>query len=171
MKGFAAMICLFALVVAVAMPEAPGVDQGGAGEILVDAADAAPSSTASHANIYGAVAFERGPGGHFYTSAEVDGRGVRFLVDTGATGVVLTEASARQVGIALDPASYQIVGRQVSGEIRGQFVTLSSVRVGDKRVDNVAGVVVEGAQENLLGQSYLTRAGRIEMDGDTMTLR
>ncbi|MCJ7421089.1 retropepsin-like aspartic protease family protein [Sphingomicrobium astaxanthinifaciens] len=176
MRGFALIICLFALIVALAMPDLPSEAAAGeAGGVEVNhvAAPAAPASAppAAPANIHGAVAFERGPGGHFWTLADVGGTSVRFLVDTGATGVVLTEADARRAGIVLDPQRYRVVGRQVSGEVRGQFVTLPSVRVGDKRVTDVAGIVVEGARESLLGQSFLTRAGRIEMEGGRMLLR
>ncbi|MCJ8191254.1 retropepsin-like aspartic protease family protein [Sphingomicrobium aestuariivivum] len=169
MRVFAFTVILLALGVAFVMPD-EGLEASGEAETVMVEPQAAPPAPTPAANVYGAVSFERGPGGHFWTDAEVEYGHVRFLVDTGATGVVLTEEDARRVGIRLDPSSYRVVGRQVSGDVRGQFVTLRWISVGGRRVDNVEGIVVEGAHLSLLGQSFLSRAGRIEMQGDRMML-
>src|ERR671913_1996463 len=58
---------------------------------------------------------ERSSSGHFYTHAKVNGQLVRFLVDTGATGVALTVADAERVGIDVNPASFEIVGEGAAG--------------------------------------------------------
>src|SRR5687768_6327358 len=75
---------------------------------------------------------ERSPSGHFYTHAKVNGELVRFLVDTGATGVALTVEDAKRVGIKVDPSSFEVVGEGASGLVRGQLVTLDSVEVEGK---------------------------------------
>ena len=85
------------------------------------------------------------------------------MVDTGATGVALTEGDARRLGIALDPANYQVVGSGASGAVYGQFVTLDSVSLDGKRVEQVSGAVLKGSEVSLLGQSFLSRMGHIEM--------
>lgn len=109
--------------------------------------------------------------GHFFARALVNGQGVDFLVDTGASGVALTEADARRIGIPLDPANYAVIGSGASGEVRGQLVTLGSVALDGKRVEQVSGAVLEGAEISLLGQSFLSRMGRIEISGDRMIIR
>lgn len=114
---------------------------------------------------------ERSPSGHFYTHAKVNGQLVRFLVDTGATGVALTLADAERVGIDVDPASFEIVGEGASGPVRGKLVMLDSVEVEGKLVNDVSGAVLEGSNLSLLGQSYLTRMGEVQMTGDYMILR
>ena len=114
---------------------------------------------------------ERSPSGHFYTHAKVNGELVRFLVDTGATGVALTAADAERVGIAFDPAAFEIVGEGASGPVRGKRVMIDSVEVEGKLVNDVTGVVLADSSLSLLGQSYLTRMGEVHMSGDYMQLR
>jgi aspartyl protease family protein len=114
---------------------------------------------------------ERSPSGHFYTHAKVNGELVRFLVDTGATGVALTVEDAERVGIKVDPRNFEIVGEGASGPVRGQLVTLGSVEVEGKLVNDVSGAVLENSSLSLLGQSYLTRMGEVQMTGDYMLLK
>jgi aspartyl protease family protein len=114
---------------------------------------------------------ERSPSGHFYTHAKVNGELVRFLVDTGATGVALTVEDAERVGIKVDPSTFEVVGEGASGPVRGRLVMLDSVEVEGKLVNDVRGAVLEGSRLSLLGQSYLTRMGEVQMSGDYMLLK
>ena len=109
--------------------------------------------------------------GHFFARALVNGQSVDFIVDTGASAVALTEADARRVGIALDPSNYTVVGSGASGEVMGQPVTLDSVSLDGKRVEQVSGAVLQGSEISLLGQSFLARMGHIEITGDRMIIR
>src|SRR3712207_5594110 len=110
---------------------------------------------------------ERSEGGHFYANDEVDGQLVRFLVDTGATGVALTEADAERVGLHFDRGEYEQVGMGASGPVRGKFVTLDKVSLDGKAAHNVEGAILEGGDMSLLGQNYLGRFS-VEMRGDEM---
>jgi len=113
----------------------------------------------------------RGPDGHFYADAKVNGVTVHFLVDTGATGVALSAADARRVGLPFFSSEFAAVGRGASGEVRGKLVTLDRVSLGGKSVDNVSGAILEGSEMSLLGQSFLSRMGTIEMTADRMVIR
>lgn len=114
---------------------------------------------------------EREANGHFYVHAKVNGELVRFLVDTGASGVALTEKDARRVGLVFSPSEFEEVGQGAAGPIRGKLVSLKSVEVDGKKVTDVRGVVLQGSELSLLGQSYLSRIGEVEMRGDYMVLR
>ena len=114
---------------------------------------------------------ERSPSGHFYTHAKVNGQLVRFLVDTGAFGVALTVDDAKRVGIDVDPSSFEVVGEGASGPVRGKLVTVDSVEVEGKLVNDVQGAVLANSDISLLGQSYLTRMGEVQMTGEYMILR
>jgi aspartyl protease family protein len=114
---------------------------------------------------------QRHDNGHFFARAQVNGQSVDFIVDTGATSVALTEGDARRLGISLDPANYQVVGSGASGAVYGQFVTLDSVSLDGKRVEQVSGAVLKGSEVSLLGQSFLSRMGHIEISGDRMVIR
>jgi aspartyl protease family protein len=114
---------------------------------------------------------ERGPGGHFYADAQVNGMSVHFLVDTGASGVALTVADAQRVGLQFSPSEFTAVGRGASGEVRGKLITLDRVTLNGRTVENVSGAIIEGGDTSLLGQSFLTRMGTLEMSGERMTIR
>ena len=77
--------------------------------------------------------------GHFYVHAKVNGQLVRFVVDTGATMVALTEEDAERVGLKVDPSTFQIVGEGAGGPVRGQDVRLGSIEVDGKLVNDVEG--------------------------------
>lgn len=111
------------------------------------------------------------PNGHFRTMALVNGQPVEFIVDTGATTIALTIADARRIGIAIDPSSFTEVGMGAGGPVRGQQVTIESVSVDGREVRTLTGVVLEGLQDSLLGQAYLSRIGEVRMSGGVMILR
>lgn len=119
----------------------------------------------------GTVTLPRGPGGHFYADATINGRRVRTLVDTGATTVALSVEDARAVGIDVDPANFYVIGSGASGAVRGLPVRLQEVSVGGHRIANVDAAVLEGLDGTLLGQSYLSRLDSVEISGDTMRLK
>jgi aspartyl protease family protein len=112
----------------------------------------------------------RGPSGHFYATARVNGQPVEFVVDTGATTVALTVADARRIGIPVNPAEFQIVGSGASGPVRGQTVTIDRVDLDGKEVRSISGVVLEGLDVSLLGQSYLSQITGVTMSADEMIL-
>jgi aspartyl protease family protein len=109
--------------------------------------------------------------GHFYADAQVNGTTVHFLVDTGASGVALSVADARRVGLPFFSSEFTSVGRGASGDVRGKMVMLDRVTLGGKSVDNVGGAILEGGEMSLLGQSFLSRMGTIEMTSDQMVIR
>lgn len=114
---------------------------------------------------------DRAPDGHFYADAQVNGTPVRFMVDTGATGVALSAEDAQRVGLPFFSSEFTAVGRGASGEVRGKIVTLDRVTLGGKSVDNVGGAILEGSEMSLLGQTFLSQMGTIEISGDKMVIR
>lgn len=114
---------------------------------------------------------EREANGHFYVNAKVNGELVHFIVDTGATGVALTEEDARRVGLAFSPSEFEYVGEGAAGPVRGKLVTIDKIEVDGKTVEDVSGAVLQGGELSLLGQSYLSRMGEVQMRGDYMVLR
>ena len=130
---------------------------------------AAVSTAAGQGDEPRETVLERSDGGHFYAHVEVNGELVRFLVDTGATGVALTERDAERIGLQFDRRSYEQVGVGASGPVRGKFVTLAKVSLDGKAAHNLEGAILEGSDMSLLGQDYLGRFS-VEMRGDTMRI-
>ena len=115
---------------------------------------------------------ERESNGHFYTHAKINDRElIHFVVDTGATDVVLTVDDARRLGIPVNPAEFMVIGEGAGGPVRGKGITLDSVEIDGKRVENVRAAILERTTLSLLGQSYLSRMGEVEMSGDYMVLK
>ena len=112
---------------------------------------------------------ERAADGHFYADAMVNGASVHFLIDTGASMVALTPADAQRAGIALpsDRATAQGAG----GAIEVTPVIIERIAIGPLEARGVAGAVVRELPISLLGQSFLSQVGRVEISGDRMTLR
>lgn len=117
------------------------------------------------------VTLIRSPDGHFYAEAQVNGTPIQFLIDTGASGVALSADDARRAGLSFSSGEFSSVGSGASGEVRGKLITLDRVTLGGKSVDNVSGAILEGSEMSLLGQSFLTRMGSIEITGDRMVIR
>jgi len=109
--------------------------------------------------------------GHFYVNAKVNGQPIRFVVDTGASAVALTQEDALRAGIQFSPSEFTEIGEGASGAVRGEHVTISSVDIDGKKVDHVTGVILADSNLSLLGQSYLSRMGEVDMEGDYMVLR
>ena len=107
--------------------------------------------------------------GHFVASGTVDGQTVRFLVDTGASTVVLSGKEARRLGLNYLRALRAIV-QTANGTASVYRITLDTVRVGEIVMHNVDAAVTErDLPVMLLGMSFLNRT-EMKRDGDVMTL-
>ena len=113
---------------------------------------------------------DRSGGGHFLAVADVNGEPIRFVVDTGADMVALTEEDALRAHVDFDPNQFVIVGRGAGGPVRGQEVRIGKIVLDGKRATDVYGVVLEGADMSLLGHSYLRHISDVQIKGDKMIL-
>lgn len=108
-------------------------------------------------------------GGHFLTSGNINGRAVRFIVDTGATNVSLSETEAQRLGIDFAKAQRGLANT-ANGQVVAHRVSLGSVRVGDVTVYNVDATIVPAQMDMiLLGNSFLSRF-QMKRENDTLTL-
>lgn len=115
---------------------------------------------------YGVVTLFRGSDGHFHVNAEVDGKYVEFLVDTGASDVVLTDFDARRLGLDMRALNYNVPYHTANGIVYAAQVTLGEISVGSVSVRNVRASVNSGEMEqSLLGMSFLTRLSSFEVSG------
>jgi aspartyl protease family protein len=110
--------------------------------------------------------------GHYWAQANVNGRWIRFLVDTGASAVALTAADARRLGVDLDGLDYSRPVMTASGQTRAAQIRLDNVTVAGARVEDVDALVVrEGLSTSLLGMTYLGRLSRFEATRTALILR
>lgn len=111
--------------------------------------------------------------GHFETAAEVNGRSIDVMVDTGATMVALTFEDAERAGIYPSPADFTHRVSTANGTGRVAPVTIDRLTIGDITVRDVRAAVVERGklQQTLLGMSFLGRLSRFEMRAGTLVLQ
>ncbi len=110
-----------------------------------------------------------GPGGHFVSSGTINGRAVRFVVDTGATNVAMSEAVARSIGLDFAKGERGFVNT-ANGQVVAHRVSLREVRVGDVTVYNVDATIVPAMMDMvLLGNSFLSRF-QMKRDADVLVL-
>lgn len=113
----------------------------------------------------------RRPDGHFHADVAVNDTRVRFIVDTGASDVVLSRADAARVGIDVDGLSFTGRARTANGVVATAPVRLGVVRFGGfTDIDVPASVNAGELESSLLGMAYLDRFERIEIAGDRMLL-
>lgn len=115
---------------------------------------------------------QRSADGMFYLTAHINGRPVRFLIDTGASMVVLSSRDARATGLAKGEIDYHGSVRTVNGEARVAPVSIDRIRIAGRNLDNVdAAIVEDGIGVSLLGQNALGRLSSMSIEGDQLTLR
>ena len=162
-------IAIFALIVAAIVPRlaATAVGTHGAPNApnAIKAQTATTATTASSA--YGRTFTVRADNrGHFQVEGRIDGRRLDFLVDTGATKIVISEREAARVGIHPARRDYTGVSQTANGTGRYAPTQLNMVEVGGLIVYNVAAAIVPDEAlggGNLLGMSFLTRLRRFEI--------
>jgi aspartyl protease family protein len=112
------------------------------------------------------------PDGHFILYGQVNGQTVRFLVDTGASGIVLSPADARRVG--LDPAglNYSRAAETANGVGLSAPFTADTLAVGAIRFSDVEMEVNQAPMSvSLLGMTFFRRLESFRMEGGRLYLR
>ncbi len=119
----------------------------------------------------GTVEIPRGNDGHYALTLDINGTPVDFLVDTGASQMVLSQRDAARVGIDLGTLAYLGQAQTANGTVRTAAVRLETVTLGEISDTGLRAVVNEGdIDASLLGMTYLNLFERIEIQGDRMLL-
>jgi aspartyl protease family protein len=119
----------------------------------------------------GAIELRRASDGHFHAEMEVNGTPVRFMVDTGASEIVLSRRDAERIGIDVDSLNFLGQAQTANGAVRTATVRLGLVRFGPLADTGVrASVSSGGLDTSLLGMAGLDRFARVEISGETMRL-
>ncbi len=101
------------------------------------------------------VILKRGLDGHYRAEAIINGQMVNVLVDTGATGVAISQAVADQLKLKSISA---VRTSTANGDAVGYMVRLNSVKLGGIEAKNVSAMIAPGLQGDvLLGMSFLGR--------------
>jgi aspartyl protease family protein len=132
-------------------------------------ASSAPQQPAQHGRSHVVLRDSRG---HFSVDGRVDGRHMKFMVDTGASVVAMRESDARRLGVHPSHRDYTAQVKTANGTIKAAPAMLRMVEVGGLQVRDVQALVLpdQALSENLLGLSFLSRLRRFEYSNGRLVL-
>jgi aspartyl protease family protein len=107
--------------------------------------------------------------GHFWVDATVNGREVRFLVDSGASVTTVSAASAEDAGI--DPDMRVARVETANGVVRMRRARADSFKLGPIERADLAILVNPRNGSNVLGMNFLTSLGSWGVEGNYLVLR
>jgi aspartyl protease family protein len=117
------------------------------------------------------IAISRSSDRHFYTTLMINKTPVQFVIDTGATDMVLSKRDAQRVGINLNDLAYIGVAQTANGSVRTARIKLDKVVLGPFVDRNISAWVNDSVMgDSLLGMSYLSRFSNLQIAGDTLYL-
>jgi aspartyl protease family protein len=119
----------------------------------------------------GVIEIPKDARGHFVLIADVNGKPIEFLVDTGASVVVLSREDAQKSGISLENLAFTGIANTANGSVKTAAVKIDTINVGGVQDDDVRAYVTSGELfGSLLGMSYLQRFEKIEISRDKLIL-
>jgi len=163
-------------LVAVAPSLFPGTNDATSDPGLLSAAPAAeetqPPETPAPARGYREAVLQADSRGQYAADSLVNGAPVRMLVDTGASIVVLSAATAARLGLAGDP-HIKLKVQTANGVTNATPVLLRNVSLDGLYMNDVQAVILPpGAGDmNLLGASFLKRLASVEQRDGMLILR
>lgn len=160
----------FALLVGWFLPDADPPERP-KNDVIANRADLAKAALAEPDDEGAESVLPRQNDGHFYANVDVNSNDIRFMVDTGASGIALTGDDAEALGLSWRDDELQVVGRGAGGKVYGKRVRLQSVELGDVHIADVDAVIIpKGLHVSLLGQSFLSKAQTVKIEDNQMVI-
>jgi aspartyl protease family protein len=118
----------------------------------------------------GSIAFPLEADGHYHVYATVDGANIGFLVDSGASDVVLSPSDARLLGLKPEYLSYSTLAETANGEVRGAPIQISKLQIGPIVMRGVPATVNQADMSvSLLGMEFLRRLKSWRVENGRLT--
>ncbi len=109
--------------------------------------------------------------GHFYINLMVNDSKILFMIDTGASDLVLSKSDAIKVGINLNNLNFNKTYQTANGISWGASIILKQIQIGNIKFYNVNASVNQGDMgSSLLGMSFLRQFHRYEFFRDKLIL-
>ncbi len=111
--------------------------------------------------------------GQFETTALVNGVRTEFLVDTGASSVVLPYEMGKEIGFTDADLNFSLPVSTANGTTFVAPIRLNAVKIGDIVVNDVRAAVSQRGEltTGLLGMTFLNQLDGFSVSGDVMTLK
>ena len=127
------------------------------------------SGTAGQSISGEAIELRRQDDGHYWIMVDINGKPVRFMVDSGATMTAINATTARDAGIESD--GYPIILSTANGRVAAKRANVQSLVVGPHRIENHPVVVSESFGDiNLLGMNFLNSMQSWRVEANVMII-
>jgi aspartyl protease family protein len=128
------------------------------------------SGTAGQSISSEAIELRRQDDGHYWLLVDINGKAVRFMVDSGATMTAINATTAKEVGVESD--GYPIILSTANGRVAAKRGNVRSLVVGPHRIENHAVIVSESFGDvNLLGMNFLNSMQSWRVEANVMILQ
>ena len=107
--------------------------------------------------------------GHFWVDGQINGKDVKFLVDSGATMTTIGRETAKRTSVTVSPARNQIV-RTGNGFIRVATGRADTLKVGSIEREDMAMHIADEEDLNVLGMNFLSSLKRWGVEGRWLIL-
>ena len=109
--------------------------------------------------------------GHFYVTLSINNKPINFLIDTGATAMILSKKDGEKLGFNVDKLNFSQLAQTANGEILISPVLFDKVSLGFKNFSNVKAFISQTDMEkSLLGMSFLSRLKKLELGKSIMII-
>ncbi|HQS11546.1 MAG: hypothetical protein B7Y62_06165 [Sphingomonadales bacterium 35-56-22] len=118
------------------------------------------------------ITIRRQDDGHYWLQVDVNGKPVRFMIDSGATTTAVNANTARETGIEVDANGYPVFLNTANGSVAAQRGVILSLKIGSQEIGQHNVVVSESfGDTNVLGMSFLDSMQSWKVEGNVMTLK
>ena len=130
------------------------------------------SGTAGQSVIGNEISIRRQDDGHYWLQLDVNGKPVRFMIDSGATTTAVNANTARETGIQVDTNGYPVFLSTANGRVTAQRGVILSLKIGSQEIGQHNVVVSESfGDTNVLGMNFLDSMQGWKVEGNVMTLK
>lgn len=119
-----------------------------------------------------AIELRRQDDGHYWLIVEVNGKPVRFMIDSGATMTAINANTASEVGVDVDAKGYPVILSTANGRVAAKRGNVRSLSVGPHIIENHQVVVSENFGDvNVLGMNFLDSLKSWKVEANMMVLQ
>jgi aspartyl protease family protein len=119
----------------------------------------------------GSLTIRKSEDGHFWVDAEINGKPVRLLIDSGATTTGLSLETARAVNVDLSGPGFPVFINTANGTVKATRAKVSSLKIGSIERNDLTVLVAENfGDTNVVGMNFLSSLESWRVEGDELLL-
>jgi aspartyl protease family protein len=127
--------------------------------------------TGSSTGADGTLRVREGDGGHYYVDANVNGKSIRFMVDSGATTTSMSLSDARSAGVEVDMTGFPVVVSTANGTAEMRRARIARLNVGPIAREDFPVLVSDTLGDtNLIGMNFLSSLKGWRVEGNELVL-